>query len=800
MITKRFAIIGLVLLSLSFSTFVAAETIVLKSGKKIEGEILQQTDKYIKIDYYGVPLTYYLEDIEGVGGRLLDHYLQRGSSSQKNSLRDSLIVNDIFGFIFKKPHNWFDQPRDHSRSYTFTEQLNMQKGSVPRMLLVSIDPATNFGEAHSAYEYAADVEHDIRNKDPNFYRIVKPAKHELVNGYESATLTYEKSARDDIGNTRMIIAHNFYFLDNDVVVIMFSDGDKTFYKNLPKMKKYMESFQRMHEADIVPNLKDYAKREYTFSPASQHEFDLLRDKVTESMQSKKTFKSVITTRSHEAGSKPEHDSMLMVITYVSPTDFEADTVTYTSAEGGPADTWRVVGDEIYFKIGLWMPFSFERTQSDDGKNNQVFSEIIKGRKEYYKHFLIEKTLNVLKMAKNVFLAKNNNYTMLKFNLSKEDFNRLNNNQNLNNSHTFLGNCEILFLIYNPDNTVRYLSTTYKTKTNENKTTIMNLEQYYYGYDIPYTLGKPLIAVSAEECYAKGMEYAFSDDFERAQKEFEKSLEINKFYRPAKNLLKMIKDVQRGDIKKETAIYIIRGEAKKAKGIPNEAISEYKKALQINPEYKNIYILLGIAYYDEKRIEEATVEFMKALRIDPNCAPGHLALGVIDEEKGNYRDAINRYKQALKSDPDLIGAYLALGLIYHDNGMLEAAITEFNNALNINPNYAMTHFVLGEAYKSKQMYAESIFEYKKALSLNPNYAEAYHNLGRVYWAMEKHEEAIIEWEKAIEINPKLVEPHCALTVAYYAKKQYKRSIKHCDKALELGGKIPPDVLKNLEMHQ
>jgi hypothetical protein len=36
-----------------------AETIVLKSGKTIEGKLIEKTDEHIKIDFQGVPLTYF---------------------------------------------------------------------------------------------------------------------------------------------------------------------------------------------------------------------------------------------------------------------------------------------------------------------------------------------------------------------------------------------------------------------------------------------------------------------------------------------------------------------------------------------------------------------------------------------------------------------------------------------------------------------------------------------------------------------------------------------------------------------
>lgn len=55
-------IIGLFLPVLSF-----AETIILKSGKKIEGKIVERTDEYIKVDSgIGMALTYFFDMIESI--------------------------------------------------------------------------------------------------------------------------------------------------------------------------------------------------------------------------------------------------------------------------------------------------------------------------------------------------------------------------------------------------------------------------------------------------------------------------------------------------------------------------------------------------------------------------------------------------------------------------------------------------------------------------------------------------------------------------------------------------------------
>ncbi|MDD5129971.1 MAG: hypothetical protein PHS66_02820 [Candidatus Omnitrophica bacterium] len=45
-------------LGLSFS-----QTILLKSGQKVEGKIIEQTDKYVKLDFEGIELTFYNDEI-----------------------------------------------------------------------------------------------------------------------------------------------------------------------------------------------------------------------------------------------------------------------------------------------------------------------------------------------------------------------------------------------------------------------------------------------------------------------------------------------------------------------------------------------------------------------------------------------------------------------------------------------------------------------------------------------------------------------------------------------------------------
>jgi hypothetical protein len=51
---------------------VIGATVILKSGKMIEGEIVERTDLYIRTESHGMRLTTYLDEIESIDGRLID--------------------------------------------------------------------------------------------------------------------------------------------------------------------------------------------------------------------------------------------------------------------------------------------------------------------------------------------------------------------------------------------------------------------------------------------------------------------------------------------------------------------------------------------------------------------------------------------------------------------------------------------------------------------------------------------------------------------------------------------------------
>jgi tetratricopeptide (TPR) repeat protein len=152
-----------------------------------------------------------------------------------------------------------------------------------------------------------------------------------------------------------------------------------------------------------------------------------------------------------------------------------------------------------------------------------------------------------------------------------------------------------------------------------------------------------------------------------------------------------------------------------------------------PEVTQAHNNLGVVYDKKKGMtDEAIYEYKKALKINPNYVDSHYNLGLAYYKKGMTDEAISEYKKAIEIDPDFEEAYGNLGIAYGKKGMLDKEITLYKKVIEINPNDVLAHYRLSLAYSKKGMKDMAISGYKKAISINPNYAEAYYGIGFSYW--------------------------------------------------------------------
>jgi len=93
---KKKLVVLILVISLCFPAFIFAETIVFKTGESVEGKLIEKTDKYIKIDFHGVPLTYFYDEIENIEANEVDL-----RSIEENKVALSEIVRNASEYVRK---------------------------------------------------------------------------------------------------------------------------------------------------------------------------------------------------------------------------------------------------------------------------------------------------------------------------------------------------------------------------------------------------------------------------------------------------------------------------------------------------------------------------------------------------------------------------------------------------------------------------------------------------------------------------------------------------------------------------
>jgi tetratricopeptide (TPR) repeat protein len=78
---------------------------------------------------------------------------------------------------------------------------------------------------------------------------------------------------------------------------------------------------------------------------------------------------------------------------------------------------------------------------------------------------------------------------------------------------------------------------------------------------------------------------------------------------------------------------------------DEAISECKKAIALDPNYAKAYFNLGSAYGNKGMIDEAIANYEQAITINPGYAKAHYNLALAYYFKGNYKLSIEHLDRA-----------------------------------------------------------------------------------------------------------------------------------------------------------
>jgi tetratricopeptide (TPR) repeat protein len=183
-----------------------------------------------------------------------------------------------------------------------------------------------------------------------------------------------------------------------------------------------------------------------------------------------------------------------------------------------------------------------------------------------------------------------------------------------------------------------------------------------------------------------------------------------------------------------------------------------RALEIDDRLAEAHTSLAFALAGyHQNSPDAEPEFKRSLELNPNYATGHHWYGLYLYGVGRPEEALSEMKRAKDLDPLSLVINAELGWAFVWVGQYDQAIEQLQKTLEMDGNFIRTHQVLGLVYLRRGQYEQAIAEYERARQLNGDTNTLVH-LGYAYAVAGRRSEAqktlgqLIELEKLGRVLP------------------------------------------------
>jgi non-specific serine/threonine protein kinase len=188
---------------------------------------------------------------------------------------------------------------------------------------------------------------------------------------------------------------------------------------------------------------------------------------------------------------------------------------------------------------------------------------------------------------------------------------------------------------------------------------------------------------------------------------------------------------------------------------DKARREFRRSLELNPNYGPARYWYSVWLWFMGRFEEALSEVRRGLQIDPLSVHMHTQLSCVLLALQKYAEASEQLLQALELEPDFASARSILGIAYYFQSRVEDAIREIQIAIDLSDRDQWPVAFLGQVYAATgdRKRAEAILVELEGRAQNEYVHASW--IAAIYALLDEKDEAL-EWlEKGYEERAPLV---------------------------------------------
>lgn len=209
-----------------------------------------------------------------------------------------------------------------------------------------------------------------------------------------------------------------------------------------------------------------------------------------------------------------------------------------------------------------------------------------------------------------------------------------------------------------------------------------------------------------------------------------------------------------------------------------------QAIATNPDNPDFYYYLAEADKKENNNNQALLNYEKAINIDPEFAPAYLGRALMKQILTPTANYINDIQRAIEFDPRYSDAYLERARYYIRTHQVTKATADLDMVLRINPQTPIAYVLQSDIYLSLDQPQEALKAAQTAYEMDITLLQAYLALGSAYIAVGDSQESIkylTTYESYAHFDARAYE---SLGLAYWSLGEVEKTIENMSKAINL----------------
>lgn len=195
------------------------------------------------------------------------------------------------------------------------------------------------------------------------------------------------------------------------------------------------------------------------------------------------------------------------------------------------------------------------------------------------------------------------------------------------------------------------------------------------------------------------------------------------------------------IPKEPNFPLLEGHVHHQSQLLDEAVDDYTRALQRDPNLADAYVNRGYVLNDMQNAEAAAQDFQTALKINPNLGTAHLGLAFSDLQLHHGKDALDQVAVAAKLMGESGATHLAAASAYRQQRLLAQAEKDYVAAIKFAPDDYKLRLALADTQYYERRYNQALATLADALTLDPNDPLIYAQMAHAHAQLRQRDQTL-----------------------------------------------------------